>query len=185
MALHSSLPRKIGYGTVFALVLLAPFVSRANGADIDRAAVNRARDFLETERRGKFIMPYLHFGSTYDGHEAKEVVPVKNPAGNIVPGHFALIYEFDWDGDGWTTVAFFFDEKGTFYELKALKTNAVFNQPFLKANVSIAILGNALLEAFRKDMNAEQLRQAQRFIDNADAKDLLEMALALQQKLGT
>jgi hypothetical protein len=185
MILHSSRHRMIGYTGLIALLMLAPFVARVDGGDIDRSAVNRARNFMETQKRGKFISSYLHFGSTYDSHRLKQTVGVTNPAGDTVAGHFALIYEFDWDGDGWTTVAFFFDEMGTLYEVKALKTNAVFNQPFLKADVAIAVLGSVVLELFKDDMTEAQRRDAKRLIDSANSKVLLELALQLQQRLGS
>jgi hypothetical protein len=168
-----------------ALVILASSVHQSHGGDIAQTAVNRARNFLETERRGKFISSYLHFGSSYDGHEIKKLVGVTGPGGNVVEGHFALIYEFDWDKTGWTTVAFFFDEMGTFYELKALKSNAVINQPFLKADLAIVVLGSALFEIFKDQMNEDQKRDARHFIDNANSKGLLELSLQLQQRFGT
>jgi hypothetical protein len=172
------------FPTLLALLIAASFADQA-AADVNLTAVSRARSFMEAPQRGKFIMGYLHFGSTFDGQRFIETCSVSDQGGRAIDGEFALVYEFDWDNDGWTNVAFFFDPRGGFKGLRALRTNAVFNQPFLKANLAIAILGNAMIELFRSNMNPDQLRQAQAFIDSANAKGLLELALALQQSLGT
>jgi hypothetical protein len=170
---------------VLAMLIASQFVSRTIAGDINPSAVNRARDFMETSKRGKYIAGYLHFGSSYDGHALIKTCGVTDKAGRTIPGEFALVYQFDWDGTGWTRMAFFFDARGSFQGVRDLKeNNATFNKPFVKADLTIAILGNAMIELFRKDMTEEQLRQAQQFIDNADSKGLLEMGLGLQQALG-
>ncbi len=58
-------------------------------------------------------------------------------------------------------------------------TNAVLNQPFLVANAAIQILGNLVIDNYKDRMSREQLRLAREFIDHANAKGLLELALTL------
>ena len=61
--------------------------------------------------------------------------------------------------------------------MQIVRTNALFNQPFLTANATIKLLGNLLIEAFRDKMAEAERREVQRFVDTADAKGMLEWSL--------
>jgi hypothetical protein len=146
-------------------------------------AVAKAKAFLDTAQRGRFILGYLHLGSSYGGHSYVETRGV-NSNGRTKAGHFGLVYRFTWDGTGYTNVAFLFDEDGDFYELQAMDHNATFNVPFVKANVTIQVLGNVLIEAFKDQMKDADRQFIQQCIDRADAEALLEFGLQLQQSVG-
>jgi hypothetical protein len=169
---------------LLALSLTGLVVAPARAAnDIDQAAVNRAHDFLKTEKRGRDILSYVHFGSKYRGHTYKETRYVTT-AGKQVPGHFALVYNFDWEDDGKTHVGFLCDARGNIYEVKVVWTNAVFNQPWLTANATIKVLGNLLIEVFKDKMSPADRREVQKLVDDANAKGMLEWSLKFQQALG-
>jgi hypothetical protein len=153
------------------------------GQQIDPMTITRAQGFLSPAKRGQDILSYVHFGSKYNGHQYRETRLVQN-GGVIVPGHAAVVYRFQWEGDGLTDVVFLCDANGSVYEVQVLGTNAVLNQPFLTANATIQVLGNLLLAAFQDNLTEAQRRDIQRFIDNADAKGMLEWSLRFQQALG-
>jgi hypothetical protein len=79
-----------------------------------------------------------------------------------------------------TDVAFLCDETGTVYGVQALATNAVFNQPFALSNAAIQLTGNAFLADHRDDMSADDRRQIQRLVDDADAKGILRWSLRFE-----
>ena len=162
---------------LLALALISPS-ARAQGI-VDQNAVNRANAFLKTENRGRVALNHLHFGTRYGGHTYQRTLNVQNK-----PGDFALVYRFNWDNDGITDLAFLCDSKGYVYQVQVTYTNAFLSQPFALANVSINLVGNVLLEAFRDQMSPNELQQARQMIDNPNARGLLEMSLTLQQNLG-
>ena len=51
--------RKVRTGVVAVLAALAALAPAARGGDIDQQAVNRAHNFLKTERRGRFVLSYV------------------------------------------------------------------------------------------------------------------------------
>jgi hypothetical protein len=104
--------------------------------------------------------------------------------GKRVPGHFALVYHFDWQDDGKTQLGFLCDAKGNVYEVQLVKSNASLNQPFTLANTTLKVLGNLLIEAFKDKMTAAEKKQVQKIVDDADAKAMLEWSLKFQQALG-
>lgn len=162
--------------------VLSPAV-RADDA-IDQKAIGRAHTFLKGAKRGREILGYVHFGTKYVRHKYAETRFVTDGDGKKVPGHFALIYTFDWNADGTSDVAFLCDRRGNVYEVQVIDHNAVINQPFGVANATIQILGNLIIEAFKDQMTADEKRQIQKAVDGADAKSLLEMSLKLQQTFG-
>jgi len=169
---------------VLTLVLAAVPAPLARAADdIDQKSVDRAHAFLNTAPRGRNILSYVHFGSKYQGHSYKATRFVTN-GGKRVAGHFALLYDFAWEDDGKTQVAFLCDARGTLYEVQVVSTNAVFNQPFLTANATIKVLGGLLVEAFKNKMTAAERQDVQKLVENADAKGMLEWSLKFQQGLG-
>jgi len=168
---------------ILGLLAASLFTTRLQADDrIEQTVIDRAHNFLKSANRGRDILSCIHFGAAYQGHTVEpRVREVQNR-----PGHFAVVYRFDWEcnGKGKTDVAFFCDAKGNFYGVRVLWTDAVIQQPFVFANASIALVGNAVLAAFRDQMTPNQIQQAQQFINNADAKGLLEISLTLQQALG-
>lgn len=122
----------------------------------------------------------VHMGCAYDSHAYKGYVKVTR-AGKVVPGHFALVYDFTWSDDGWSRLYFLCDASGDFYAMQVNKTNAVFAQPFLVANGSIKLIGEALLAAFKDDLKEADRKLARQLIDDADAKGLLEWSLKVEQ----
>lgn len=170
--------------SVLLLVGLTVWSAPALRADDepDRKAVAAAHKFLNTQARGRDVLGFVHFGSRYDGHAYKEIRQVTRE-GERVPGHFALVYRYKWEGNGRTDVAFLCDAQGNIYEVQTIWTNAVLNQPFLTANLTIKVLGNALIEAFKKQMKESERKEIQKLVDDADAKGLLEWSLKFQQAL--
>jgi hypothetical protein len=141
-------------------------------------AVNRAGNFLGTEERGQDVLSYIHFGTKYHGQKYLETRRV-DEAGE----RFALVYEYYWGSDGVTDVAFLCTPDGSVYEVRILATNAVGNQPFLWANVSIQVLGNLVLSANRDKMTEADRRLVRKLVDSADAKSMLEWSLRFRQLL--
>jgi hypothetical protein len=179
--------RKLATPAVLVLVLgsAAAFANPARaGNDIDSNAMKRAMDFVAPEQRGRDILSYIHYGAKYRGHSYQQWLTVVDQQGKTIPGHFALDYRFKWDDDGVTDVRFFFDAKGNVYEVQIVKHNAVLQQPYFAANLAIKILGNLLIEALKDNLTPEQLKDVQKFVDNADAKGLLEWSLKVQQAAG-
>jgi hypothetical protein len=170
------------YAILGLLLLLAPVV-RADD-DIDQKALRRAHDFLKTDKRGRHILAYMHFGRTYVDHNYKETRYVTDKEGKRKKGHFALVYTYEWKDDGETEVAFLCDAKGKVYEVKVLDSNAIINQPFAMANATVQLLGNLIIEAFKDNMTAAERKDLQKLVDAADAKGMLELSLKLQQALG-
>ena len=120
---------------------------------------------MKTENRGRNASSHLHFGAQYKGHTYQQTRGVQNK-----PGDFALVYRFNWDNDGVTDVAFLCDSKGYVYQVQVTYTNAFLSQPFGVANLSINVVGNVLLEAFRDQMTPQEIQQARQMIDNPNAK---------------
>ena len=183
-------PRQIGFRTTLAFAVMAAFLGTAAfDARVNRAAdqpsskaIQRAHDFLKTETTGKYILGFVHMGARYNGHEVVERREVARK-GRMLPGHFALVYDFDWEADGTTQLAFLCDADGDVYDVQVLKTNAFLNSPFDLAKLSIAVLGEVILEAFKDNMTAKDKEQVQSFIKNADPEAMLELGLKLRQAL--
>jgi hypothetical protein len=161
---------------MLALSLLATVACTGTVVDtpISQAAVDRADQFLKTHERGESILGYLHLGADYHGHEYVKTIDRGG-------GSFALVYRFHWESDGVTDVEFLCDEQGNVGSLRIEDSNAALSPPFVVANLTIAVLGNAVLNSFKDDMSEEDHRQVQRLIDDADAKRLLEWSLRFQQ----
>lgn len=152
-------------------------------SQIAQSSVDRAHKFLATAERGKAILGFVHFGASYKGHayraeEKGQVVPLNQP------GHFAMVYRFKWENDGLTDIAVDCDAQGSVYQVRVLSTNAILQQPYALANASISVVGNLIVEAFREKMTAQELQQVRGFIDNPNARALLEINLKLQQAFG-
>src|SRR5438270_428338 len=113
---------RVSRTAVVMLGLLVPFVhaAAAGAQTADQTSVNRAHDFLKSEKRGRNVLSYVHFGAQYKGHTFVERRGVNNQ-----PAHFALVYRMNWENDGVTNVAFLCDGKGSVYEVQILGTNAI------------------------------------------------------------
>jgi hypothetical protein len=177
---------------VVTLSLVLP-VATPSGSSVAMAQgvqkVQRVANFLGTAKRGKDVMSYLHFGSTYVDHEVIKASRVTDRDGQAVPGHFALTVVYDWKssfGDNSTTVVFFFDEKGEPYEIQCepKDSTSIISPPFSVASGAIQILGNLLIGAFGGQMNAKERADMQKAVDAADARMLLLDSLRVQIRLG-
>jgi hypothetical protein len=147
-------------------------------------AVQRAHDFLNSRVTGSYITGFVHLGSPYDSHQLVESGGVRGVSANgqPVPGEFALVYQFTWHGGtGKTTLAFLCDKKGNVEQIQALSSNAVLSPPFDLAKLSIAVLGETLLEAFKQQLDANDRMQIRAVVQNADPHALLEIGLKYRQ----
>lgn len=140
-------------------------------------ATLRAHKFLFTEQRAKEILNYVHFLTDYRDLHLLKVAAL--PYDRV-----ALIYRFSWNDDGWTDIQFNCDADGYVYDLEVNGTDAEFNEPFFLANLSIQVLGNALIEQYRDQLSPEDLKLVRRIVRNADAKSLLVWQLKLDQLAG-
>jgi len=143
---------------------------------LQQKSIDRALAFLSTANCGRDVLGFVHAGASYKGHVFQRRVSVKNK-----PGDFALIYRFSWENDGISDVAFLCDGAGVVYDVQATFTNGILQQPFSVANLTINLLGKALLDSYRDQMQPEEIQRAQQFIDNANARGLLAMSLRLRQ----
>jgi hypothetical protein len=168
------------------------FVLGASACGVDRVyaddrpsqkAVRHAKGFLDSAETGRYVLSFVHMGAQYDGNDDSGVRTVTRN-GETVTGHFALVYDYSWEGDGNTQIAFLCDQRGDVYEVQILRTNAVLSQPYAVAKLSIDVLGNALLEAFKDNVSSSDRAQLQTMIRNADPKAILEMGLKLRQAFG-
>ncbi len=169
--------------SLVAVGIVLVLIGSSRADEIDKKALQRAHDFLKSKERGQDVLSFVHFGAKYFKHRYARTAYVNDGQGRRVKGHFALVYEYEWADDGETQLAFLCDARGNVYKVQVMQTNAIFQQPFALANLSIKIVGEALLEAFKKKMTEDEVRQVRRFIDNADAKGLMELSLRLRQSL--
>jgi hypothetical protein len=153
-------------------------VAHAEGGSVERAA-----NYLGTRARAVSVLEFLHMGKEYRGHRFKEIRTVKDGDGELIPGHFALVYRYHWGTDGVTDLAFLCDGGGLVYRAEVMQTNAFLNEPFLVANASIKLLGNLLLVALADELDQDNLRLLNQFVTAADAQGMLAWALRLEQLL--
>jgi hypothetical protein len=142
----------------------------------------KATRLLDDKGRGKAVILFAHFGADYSDHALVATGKVNDANGREKPGHFYLEYKYNWkvgDDRGTTSFYFFFDKNGVLNEIRVSKTDAVLNQPFAFANLGIKLLGQAVLEAAKNDLTDAQQKRLQKFVDDADAKGLLEFLLAI------
>ncbi len=145
-----------------------------------QSAIGRASKFLGSQTTGKYVLGFVHLGARYDGHELASVRTVTRQ-GTPVPGHFALVYDYSCENDGRTQIAFLCDHGGKVYDVQILDHNGVLNTPYTLAKLSIDVLGNALLDAFKDNMSSSDRSQLQTMIRNADPEAMLKMGLRLRQ----
>jgi hypothetical protein len=167
-----------------AIPLAMPQCSAQTAEDSLSKAIDSADRFLRTEDRGIESLGYIHFGANYHGHEYLRTVSVIDGQGSPIPGQFALVYRFKWEGDGITDVAYLCDASGYVYKVQIMYTNAILSPPFVLANAAIKLLGNALIQANKDKMSEFERKAVQELVDKADAKGLLEWSLKFEQRFG-
>jgi hypothetical protein len=155
--------------------LMAPAAAQA----ASQASVDKAYRFLQNTDRGHEMLTFLHFGATYLSHSYI--------GGNAYDdGSFRLIFKFRWNTteDGFTDVAFFCDANGNFRNLEAIRTDAIINQPFAMADLSVKLLGQIIIDGYKDKISADDRRRLQRLVDDADSHKLLEWSLRAEQFFG-
>jgi hypothetical protein len=169
-----------GFGLV-ALALLALTGQHAWADDIDMKAVTRAHAFLKSAKRGEFIGGFCHFGTTYQRHSYAKSLKVTDRDERVIPGHFALAYDFTMSDDIKTQLAFLCDAKGNVYKVQVLSSNGVFQRPYALANISIKLVGEAVYESIKDNLAEADRKAFRRLVDNADAEGLMLFCLRVQQ----
>jgi hypothetical protein len=174
--------RTIAFSFVMALfaALATTLASRPASAMTGAGyfGIDHAQSVLDNRENAVTILNYLHFGSDFKGYKYLDYFNVYDSNGNPVT---ALVYRYYWENDGdYTDVIFYCNQAGTIYATKVRKTTAILNQPFLVANLSIQILGNALIESNKDSMSPADLDAARRLVRAADAQGLLNLWLRLQ-----
>jgi hypothetical protein len=154
------------------MAALSVIPGQASG--LSARAVDRADNFLSAADRGREILNFVHFGAEYHGHEFVKTVDLSD-------GDFALVYRYHWEESGVTDVAFLCNARGDFQSVEIVRSNAELSQPFLAANVTIKMVGSALLEANKRTMSRDDQNQLQALVDSADAKGILEWLLRYEQ----
>jgi hypothetical protein len=160
------------------IVLAAP----AALAEVSQRAIDRAQSFLKTREMGKNILAFVHFGADYKGHAFLYTTAVTDEDDRQLPDKIALVYRFRWEDDGVTDIAFLCNSKGAVYGLQIMKSTAIIQQPFAIANLTIQVLGNAIIEAMGDDLKDAQRAELKRFVDSADSRGLLVAYLRLSQR---
>ncbi len=164
----------IGLLTLVGLVGLAT-LSPLTSRPVSQSAVNGARAFLENEDRGKQIVGFVHLLTDYHGYEYRETLAVGRR------GQFDLVYRYKWADDGITDVAFRCDAEGYVDGVRVVSTNAVFAIPFAGAQLGFQYFANEVIDMIKDFMTPEQRSRAQKFVDQLDAKSLLELCLWVEQ----
>jgi hypothetical protein len=158
-------------GLLVGLATLSPLTARP----ISQSAVKNARAFLENDDRGKQIVGFLHLLTDYHGYEYRETLAAGRK------GQFDLVYRYKWADDGITDVAFRCDGEGYVDGVRVVSTNAVFAVPFVFAKIGFEYFANNVIDIIKDLMTPEQLSRAERFVDQVDAKSLLELCLWVEQ----
>ena len=167
---------------LLALVLVVSGLT-TSVARAEESPVQRAASFLETKESGVSILEFLHLGKEYRGHRFKELRPVVDGDGDQIPGFFALVYRFHWGTDGYTDLGFLCDAGGSVYKLEVAGTNAIINEPFLGATISIKFLGGMLMGALAEKLDEQDRRALKQLVEAADAQGLLTLGLRLKQAM--
>ena len=162
----------------FLLILLIFGGSTYSKAQSD-GPYEHVRGILDNADNAQTILGFVHFGADYHGHTFLRVTNVHDQDGNDVPAERALIYRYNWEDDGVTDIAFFYDAGGNIVGSSVVNTNAQLNQPFILANLSIQIVGRTMINSDNK-MSESDRKLALELIDKADAHGLLNLWLRLQ-----
>lgn len=142
-------------------------------------AYNLARSFLDTRQSASSILDFVHFGADYRGHQFLHATQVVDRNNNVIAGEFALVYRYYWADDGKTDLTFFCSPSGQILEARVTSTNAVWNQPFALANLSIQVVGRMVVNSDH-NMSDEDRKEIIELVDRADAQGLLNLWLRMQ-----
>lgn len=155
-------------------------------SEISSSAIEKAKSFVGTRTTGRYVLEFVHMGATYQGHSINRVTAVQDTQGNLIPGEFAVIYDFVWDanGTGNTQLCFYCNRNGEVTAVRSLKCDAFVNTPFVFADGAIKVVGQIAIEAFGSQMTASDRQMVQSLVNSANSRGLLEFGLAMRQKLG-
>jgi hypothetical protein len=171
--------RRMSPAVLLAVALTSALISPAAADGASQDSLNKAHNFLKTQKQGKEILNFLHFGADYLDHQYFAVKAFDD-------GSFALGYKFRWrtTEDGYTNVAFVCDADGNVQRVVILDTDAIINRPFAVANLSIKLLGQLLIDQYRDKLSDGDRRRLQQLVNDADAHALLEWSLKAEQFFG-
>lgn len=172
----------------FTLVSLASFLPLGGSAHANEpsdAAVERADGFLGTKAMGTYVLSYAQPGAKYVSHTFRCTRPVIDEDRQLVPGKFAVVYHYRWetDGAGTTELGFICNRHGGIEEVVVIEPDAIRQQPFLGSEVTIQQLGGEVVDAFKPDLSASDLRRADELMGEVDFRGLLGFGLKIKQAL--
>lgn len=169
-----------------SLVVCGLLVLAASSQAQDRRVVDKAKTYLDTTHNAKQILRLAHMGADLRSYAYAGESVVNDLQGNRKPGHFAHHYDYDWEwnGQGYTRLAFIYDENGVIYDIAIMKTNGVANAPFDLSSASIQLVGGLFIEAMRNSATQEEIRGMEAAIRNANSKALLINSIKIGQATG-
>lgn len=169
------------FSTAGLFLMTLALLAQSAYAEVPQQAVDRAGTYLDKREVGKDVLSFVHFGADYKGHAFLNRCTVVDENGKAMPDKFALVYRFNWENDGVTDVAFFCDSSGAIYYVKVIKTNAVVQQPFAVANMTIQVLGEAMIKAMGDNLKEQDRAELKRLIDSSDSHGMLMAYLRFGQ----
>ncbi|GAA4420801.1 hypothetical protein [Bremerella cremea] len=178
---------KIPYQKITMPLTLMVILSAASLCEAqDVLAVGKARQFLDSTSTAKYVMGIVHMGAELRQYECVGSVGVVDSSGAKIPGEFALVYDYVWmaNGRGDTRLLFLCDRNGNIEDVQVRSSTGVLQAPYLVSNGTIQVVGQVLLEAFRKEMSPQEQREVESLVRNADSEGLLEMGLGFRQAMG-
>lgn len=134
-------------------------------------AISKDRSFIENDDNAKSILGFMHPTANYMGQRYSHYVPGDN-------GSFTIFYDFPWEDNNSTTVAFDADADGTVHSVSVAQDTSSF-PAFVGANLLIQVLGNMVIDSYKDKMTDEQRNKAQQLVRDTDAKGLMELWLQL------
>ena len=166
--------------------LCALFALATVGQAQNPQVVANAKKYLDSTHNAKQILMLTHLGATLQSYSYAGKASVQDPQGNQVFGHFALLFDYNWlwNGQGYTRLAFLYDEQGIIYQINIVKTNGTVNSPFELSSRSIQLVGGLFVGAMRGNANEEELRNLEAAVRNADTKSLLIGSIKIGQAAG-
>lgn len=171
------------FSTTGLVLMTLALLAQSAFAEVPQRSIERASTYLNKPETGKNVLSFVHFGADYKGHALASRCTVVDQNGKTEADKFALVYRFTWEDDGVTDVAFFCDSNGAVYQMKVVKTNAVLQQPFAMADMTIHVLGDALINAMGDNLKEQDRAELKRMIDSSDSRGLLLASLRFGQIL--
>lgn len=167
-------------------VLYGLFVLATASQAQDAQLIANAKRYLDTTHNAKQILMLAHLGADLKSYSYAGDTFIKDAQGRKVPGHFALVFDYDWqwNGSGYTRLAFLYDENGVIYDISVMATNGVANAPFELSGASIKLVGGIFIEAMRGNASAEELRKLEAAVKSANTKALLVYSIQIGQATG-